>query len=87
MFEGDELRREYEKEREFVEVPDGCKYPDCFHCIFRECGVDKIRGESAFQNGHFGKMKNLIFAHVAHFLTKDLKELKIVTISAKSARN
>lgn len=47
MYEEEELRREYEKERKFIEVPDGCKYPDCFHCVFRKCGVDKIRGESA----------------------------------------
>lgn len=46
MYEGEELRREYEKERKFIEVPDWCKYPDCFHCIFRECGVSKIKEES-----------------------------------------
>lgn len=46
MYEGEMLKQEYEKEREFIEVPDGCKYPDCFHCIFRECEVDRIRGES-----------------------------------------
>lgn len=46
MYEGERLKQEYEKEREFIEVTDGCKYPDCFHCIFRECEVDKIRGES-----------------------------------------
>lgn len=47
MFEGEELKRQYENEREFIEVPDGCKYPDCFHCIFRECGVDRIKGENS----------------------------------------
>ena len=46
MFEGEELKRQYENEREFIEVPDGCKYPGCFHCIFSDCGVDKIKGES-----------------------------------------
>lgn len=47
VLEGDELRAEYEKERQFVDVPIGCRYPDCFHCIFSDCGVDKIRGNSS----------------------------------------
>lgn len=46
LYEGKELTRKYKIERRSVDVPDGCKYPDCFHCIFSDCGVDKIKGES-----------------------------------------
>lgn len=46
MYEKNKLVKEYEKIREFANVPDGCRYPDCFHCIFIDCGVAVIKGEN-----------------------------------------
>ena len=46
LYEEKELIKKYKTERQSIVVPDGCKYPDCFHCIFSDCGVDKIKGES-----------------------------------------
>lgn len=45
MYEGDELRQKYEDARNSIKVPDGCKYPDCFHCVFTDCVAKNISGE------------------------------------------
>ena len=37
MLEGEELWRRCELERECVKIPEGCRWPDCFHCVFPDC--------------------------------------------------
>lgn len=37
MVEGEELRIRCERERAGVQIPEGCLWPDCFHCVFPDC--------------------------------------------------
>ena len=37
MLEVEELRRRCEQERGGNQIPEGCRWPDCFHCVFPDC--------------------------------------------------
>ena len=50
MLEGDELEKRAGEIRSlYTDLPDYCKYPDCFHCQYSDCGWTKAGNEDAMQ--------------------------------------
>lgn len=64
----EELEKKAKEERSYyTDMPPYCRYPDCFHCPYNECGWDGvgkdkeiqdiIKGFSQIDNGKYRKRK------------------------------